>query len=87
MYLKFLCNANKNQPPRPGGNYYSGVCAPYLTKASVGKHDKEEAQHEAVAIVKPVGSLKSVPDKVEGADEKAEHKKHDKSRRMGFFTG
>ena len=40
------------------------------------KHDKEKAQHKAIPVIKPVGLLKSVPDKIEGADEKAHYEKH-----------
>ena len=44
-----------------------------MFKRAEGDEDEEEAQHEAVAVVEPVGLLEAVPDEVDGAGGKGGH--------------
>ena len=76
MKFKLLRYAYKQQPQRSAGDYRAGFGVLYFFVSPVCKHDKEKAQHKAIPVIKPVGLLKTVPDKIEGADEKAHNEKH-----------
>ena len=87
MKFKFLCHADKEQPKRACGYYRTRRRFAYLTVSAICKDDEEEAEHEAVTVIEPVGFLESVPDKVKGAYEEAEHEEHDKCSGQRLFTG
>ncbi len=82
VFLENHAKQGKNSARSRNGFERYGV---KLVHRAAGKHREDEAEHEAVAIIEPVGALEAVPEQVGDRKREGRNEQEDKERRRNLL--